>query len=396
MPLILVNASFTDVVRPNADTLYSSVFIDLNKEPLVLQVPPISDRYYTLQFLDAYTNNFMYIGTLTNVTSGSNYLISGPDWKGTVPSGMTEEIKSPTNFVWIVGRILINGPQDVSNVRLLQDKLILSPLSIFGQNTTSSQSVSTETNTSKQVPVGPQPVLIPKTGITIYDEISKDMTDNPPYQYDSDVISKFKLIGIGSGLKPSQSKNETITEALKYGIERGEGLIDEKVKNLGTVINGWAVNMKSGNYSTDYLLRAGVAKTGLGANIPEEAVYPITYVDGNGTKLTGAHKYVLHFDKNLIPPVDGFWSITMYNSKDYFVDNPLNRYVIGDRTPGLKYNNDGSLDIFIQHDNPRIDRESNWLPAPPDTFSLVMRLYVPHDIILKGEYQVPPVQMVGN
>jgi hypothetical protein len=171
-------------------------------------------------------------------------------------------------------------------------------------------------------------------------------------------------------------------------------LIDEKVQNLGSIINGWSISsMNIGNFGTDYLLRAAVAKFGI-ANSPEEAVYPTTFVHSQGQNLTGIHNYVIHFDKGQLPPVKGFWSVTMYNNKSYLADNPINRYNIGGLTPGLKNNTDGSLNIYIQHDNPGKDKESNWLPAPSGDFSLNMRLYIPDQSVLTGEYQYPPIKQV--
>lgn len=338
------------------------------------------------------TNVFFSIGTRTNDTTGGTYFIVGPTWQGKVPENM-KEIKSPTNIVWIIGRTLVNGPQDVPNVHALQDKLVLATLSDF-QGKTGSNSSMTLSNVSKEIPVSPEPAEIPKTGIKIYDEISQAMVDNPPYQNDSNVIAKFKTIGIGPGLKPSETKNETTLKALEQGIGLGEKLIDEKWSNVGIVINGWNVNLGWGSYGTDYLLRAAVAKFAIGANLAEEAVYPATSVDNNGGQLTGTEKYKIHFAKNQIPQVKGFWSITMYNSEGYFADNPINRYAIGDRTQGMKYNDDGSLDFYIQHENPGKDKESNWLPAPTGEFSLAMRLYIPDEKILNGEYQIPAVQRV--
>lgn len=382
----LITANYTDVVRPNADTLYSIAYLDLKKEPVVLKVPPIGDRYQVLPFLDAYTNVFFSVGTRTNDTNGGTYFIVGPTWQGKVPEDM-KEIKAPTNLVWILGRTLVNGPQDVPNVHTLQDQLNLTSLS--GSNSSASLS-----NESKEIPISPEPVLIPKTGIKIYDEISQAMADYPPSQNDTKIIEKLKTIGIGAGLKPSETKNETILNALKQGIDLGEKLIEEKWSKVGKVVNGWNVNLGLGNYGTDYLLRAAVAKFGLGANLAEEAVYPATSIDDRGGQLTGTSKYIIHFDKEQIPQVKGFWSITMYNSKGYFTDNPINRYAIGDRTQGIKYNDDGSLDIYIQHENPGKDKENNWLPAPTDEFSMVIRLYIPDEKILKGEYQIPAVQRV--
>lgn len=386
-------SNFTDIVRINVDTLYSLAYLDLEKEPVVLQVPPISGRYYTLQFMDAYSNNFLYIGSRLNETTGGTYLVSGPNWKGDVPPDM-KEIKSPTNTVEIAGRIFVNGPTDVPNVNAIQDQLMLTPLSLLGRNISSAQPLTSETNASKQVPIGPQPALIPTTGIKIFDEISKDMADNQPPTADSNVLVKFDSIGIGPGLTPSDTKNDTIRMALENGIAEGEKIIDTKVKNLGMKVNGWLVNLDVGNYGTDYLLRAAVAKFGLGANSPEEAVYPSTFIDNHGQNLTGANKYLIHFDKGQTPPVNAFWSITLYNDKFYLAENPINRYSIGQHTEGLQYNPDGSLDIYIQHASPGKEKESNWLPSPSGKFSLTLREYNPQEAILKSEYQIPAVQLV--
>lgn len=193
-------------------------------------------------------------------------------------------------------------------------------------------------------------------------------------------------------------------QALEKGITNGEKLIDEQVQNIGTTVNGWNIpglilkdgkgKFEFGNYGTDYLLRAGVAKFGLFANSAEEAVYPTAFIDSQGQNLTGMHNYVIHFDKGQLPPVEAFWSLTLYNNKSYLADNPINRYAIGGLTPGLMNNTDGSLDIYIQHDNPGKDKESNWLPAPAGDFSLNFRLYVPEEKVLTGQYQYPPIKQV--
>ena len=378
-------SNYTDIVSINVDTLYSFGYLDLGKEPVVLQVPPISERYYTLQFIDAYSNNFLYIGSRLNDTTGGTYLITGPNWKGDVPPDM-KQIKSPTNIMDIAGRIYVNGPSDVPNVNALQDKLRLTPLSVFNGNTTSPQTVTSNTNASKQVPIGPQPALIPTTGIKIYDEIGQDMADNPPPVADSEVVAKFATIGIGPGLTPSDTKNDTVRAALENGITEGEKLIDAQIQNLGMKVNGWLVNLDIGNCGTDYLLRAGVAKFGLGGNSPVEAVYPSAFTNNQGQNLTGTHNYLIHFDKGQTPPVNAFWSITLYNNKSYLAENPINRYSIASHAEGLKYNPDGSLDIYIQHASPGADKESNWLPSPSGQFNLA---------ILKGEYQIPAVQLVS-
>jgi hypothetical protein len=390
------NASFIDIVRPNVDTLYSAAYLDLTKEPLVLKVPAIADRYFSLQFIDAYSNNYDYIGSRLNDTEGGTYLVTGPNWQGTMPSEM-KQIKSPSNSGAIGIRILVKSPDDVTNVNSIQDKFSLSPLSVLegkaASNSTSTVGV-TSSNTSKEVPVAPDPALIPTTGITIYDEIGRDIANNSPPQNDSNTIAKFKTIGIGSGLTPSQTANDTIMQALESGITNGEQLINEKVQNIGTVVNGWSVPLGFGDYGTHFLLRAGVAKYGLFGNSAVEAVYPTAFVDNQGQNLTGMHNYVIHFDRGQLPPVKAFWSLTLYNNKSYLADNLINRYAIGGLTPGLKNNTDGSLDIYIQHANPGKDKESNWLPSPAGDFSLNLRLYVPEESVLNGQYQYPPIEKV--
>jgi hypothetical protein len=400
------NANFTDIVRPNVDTLYSIAYLDLENESLVLQIPPIADRYYSLQFIDAYSNNFLYIGSRLNETAGGTYLITGPSWNGTVPSGM-KEIKAPTNDVVIGIRTLVKNPQDVNNVHSIQDQYKLTPLSVFesgGASTNTTSTLQSGANASSELPVAPDPALIPTTGINIYDEIGRDMADNPPSQNDSAVVAKFEAIGIGPGKIPSTQTNETIRQALENGIVEGEKLIDARIRVIGADVNGWDItgmvvngsNITNdvGNFGTDYLLRGAVAKYRLFANSPVEAVYPNALTDSQDQNLTGANKYVIHFDKGQTPPVNAFWSLTIYNNASYLVDNPIDRYAIGDRTPGLKYDEDGSLDIYIQHDSPGPDKESNWLPAPAGDFSLNLRLYNPQDSVLSGEYQYPPLERV--
>jgi len=340
----------------------------------------------------------MFIGTRTNVTAGGSYYITGPNWNGTVPQGMTY-IKCPTNFAMILTRILVKGPTDVPNVHAIQDKF---NLSIYDVNVNSqgalSETLPNFSNPLNITTISPQPEFIPKTGIKIFDEIGMDMVENPPYNYDEKVIAKSKSVGIGPDLKPSLTTNVTIKKSLERGIINGERLIDQKVANLGSKVNGWGINLNTGDYQTDYLLRAAIAKTAILANSPEEALYPATFEDKKGDRLSGKgnNSYVLHFEKGKLPPIKkgGFWSVSIYNSKNYFVDNPLDRYSISDRTEGIKYNADGSLDLFVQHEIPVKNNISNWLPAPVDNFSLLIRIYIPDEPILRGEYQLPPVQKV--
>jgi len=390
----LANASFTDVVTPNSDTLYCQSQFDLGKEPVVVVVPPISDRYYSFEFLDAYTNDYAYLGQRATGGNGGTYLMAGPDWNGEVPQGMTK-IWTPTNLAWLITRTVVKGQADVPNVVAIQDNIVVKPLSEFQANTTSSPAPVTETTASKEIPIGPQPTLISPTGIKIFDEIGAAMEGNPLNPPDPVLLTKLASIGIGPGKVPSTEANDTIKTALQTGITEGQKLIDARVANLGTVVYGWLVNPQLGVYGTDYLFRAATTQYGLGANIGQEAFYPGTFTDSQGKPLTGNSSYLIHFEPGQTPPVDGFWSVSMYNDKMLFVDNPINRNSLGKYTDGIKNNTDGSLDIFIQHDNPGKDKESNWLPSPEGSFNMVMRLYLPQPQALNGTWQLPLVQKVG-
>jgi hypothetical protein len=391
----LVDANFTDVVTPNSDTLYCQTQFDLTNEPVVVVVPPISDRYYSFQFLDAYTNDYVYLGQRATGGTGGTYLITGPDWNGQVPEGMTK-IWTPTNLAWLITRTLVKSPADVPNVVAIQDKFIVKPLSVFQANaTTPSQPTAIQTNASKEIPIGPQPTLIAPTGIKIFDEISAAMVGNPLNPPDPVIITKLATIGIGPGKVPSIEANDTIKAALQTGITEGQNLIDARVARFGTVVNGWLANAQAGVYGSDYLFRAAVAQFGLGANIGQEAFYPSTFTDNQGKPLSGNNSYLIHFEPGQTPPVDGFWSVSMYNDKNLFINNPIKRYSIGQYTEGLKNNTDGSLDIYIQNASPGADKESNWLPAPEGSFNMVLRTYLPQPQILNGTWQLPLVQKVG-
>jgi hypothetical protein len=370
--------------------------LDLTEEPVVLVVPPISDRYYTFQFLDAYTNNYDYLGQrASGPGTAGTYLVAGPYWNGQVPEGMTK-IWTLTNLAWLVNRILVKGPADVPNVNAIQDKIIVQPLSVYqGNTTTSSQPAATQANASKEVPIGPQPNLIAPTGIEIFDEIGAAMIGNPLNLPDPVLVMKLASIGIGPGKTPSTEANDTTKAALQAGVTEGQNMIDERVANFGTVVNGWLSNAQGGLFGADYLFRAADTQYGFGANIAQEAFYPLAFTDSQGKPFSGNSSYQIHFNPGQIPPVDGFWSITMYNDKGLFVDNPINRYSIGKYTEGLKNNTDGSLDIYIQNANPGSDKESNWLPSAEGTFSMVLRLYLPQPQILNGTWQLPLVQKVG-
>lgn len=225
------------------------------------------------------------------------------------------------------------------------------------------------------------------------------MIGNPLNPPDPGMVAKLASIGIGPGKTPSTEANATLKAALETSITEGQKMIDAKVAHIGTNVNGWLVNAATGVYGTNYLFRAGVTQLGFGANVGQEALYPVAYIDMQGKHLTGANNYTVHFNPGQTPPVKAFWSITMYNNKSFFVDNPINRYKIGQYTEGLTNNTDGSLDTYIQNANPGKDKESNWLPAPAvpvsDTFKLILRMYLPQPQVLSGTWPYPTLQRTG-
>jgi hypothetical protein len=390
------NASFKDVTAPNADTLYSSAFLDVSKEPYVLSLPDEDDRYFLIPMLDAWTTVFQVPGKRTTGDKAQKYLITGPGWKGKVPDGATE-YKSPTGLVWIIGRTYCTGtPEDYKAVHALQDKYSLVPLSAYGKPYTPPKG-KVDPKIDMKTPVRDQ---VNKLDTGAYFKLMAAlMKDNPPTKEDAPMVAKMAKIGLVPGqefdiskLDPAVAKG--LQGAPKAGIERIMG----QFKSAGTNVNGWQIFTKTGIYGTDYLNRALVTAIGLGANRPQDAVYPTSETDADGKPYSGANKYLMHFPKGQAPPVNGFWSLTMYNAEYFFVDNPLNKYTVSPRND-LKYNADGSLDIYLQNESPGKDKEANWLPAPKDRFVLMLRLYWPKETapsIIDGTWKPPAVKTVAK
>jgi len=376
------------VTAPNNDTIYSSAWLDLSTEPLVVHVPDTAGRYYSLQFMDFYTNNFAYIGRRATGTREGDYIVIGPDYTNETPPGLPV-IKSPTNAVWLLGRFLIDGSEDLSNVYKLQNQLSIKPLSSFmGHESKSSQ--------AKQKPSLIRPEQEdPWNYLTI---VNLALNENPPAEGDRGYIQKFKKIGIGPGLNFDQNlfspkDREEILEGIKKAKDRLKSISKMRPRSR----NGWNIpNPLLGDYGNNYFLRAIVAVVGLGALTREEAMYFRAIPEGE--PFHGRIRYILHFEKDGLPPVNAFWSLTMYHVEEdmrsFLVENPINRYSVGDRTKGLKFNGDGSLDIYIQHESPGPDKESNWLPAPNDRFSLSLRAYQPRKELLEGRYLIPQIRRI--
>lgn len=387
------DASFRDVTAPNADTLYTTAFIDVGKEPWVISIPDMKDRYFLFPMLDGWTNVFQVPGKRTTGTKAQTYAITGPGWNGTLPAGVTE-YKSPTSIVWILGRIYCTGsPEDYAAVHALQDQCKLVPLSSYGKpytppTGTVDPSIDMKTAVREQVN---------RMDTVAYFTLLADlMKRNPPALADAPELAKFAKIGLVAGKDFDSSKLKAVLAKRIPQVAFDRIMLQFKVNKAVKDINGWAFDTATGIYGTDYLNRALVTAIGLGANRIQDAVYPTSLKDAEGKEYTGADKYVMHFPKGQLPPVGGFWSLTMYDANYFFVTNPINRYSISARQ-NLKPNKDGSIDLHIQNQSPGADRESNWLPAPAGKFVLMLRMYWPNGkspSIINGTWKPPAVKKI--
>jgi len=388
------NASFRDVTAPNADTLYTTAFFDVGKEPWVLSIPDMHDRYALFPMLDGWTDVFRVPGKRTTGTAAQTYAIVAPDWQGTLPAGI-KEYRSPTDIVWLLGRIYCTGtPEDYAAVHALQDQCKLVPLSAYGKSYTPPPG-KVDPSIDMKTPVRDQVNRL--DAVEYFTLLAELMKRNPPSAADAPALEKFARIGLvpGQSFDASKLKADFVKRIPQIGFARImlQFKVGTKVKHL----NGWLFDTETGRYGTDYLNRAFVTAIGLGANRVQDAVYPTSRQDADGRDYHGANKYVMHFPKGQLPPAHGFWSLTMYDAQYFFVDNPINRYSISARQD-LKPNADGSVDLYIQHESPGKDKETNWLPAPRDKFVLMLRMYWPSEdspSIIDGTWTPPPVKRVS-
>jgi hypothetical protein len=392
---VFPDASFKQVVRANVDTLYSSAFLDLAREPVVLSVPDTHGRYYLLPMCDAWTNVFASPGTRTTGNAAHDFVIIGPDWKGALPAGLTP-LKSPTNVVWILGRTQTNGPDDYAPVRAVQHGYKLTPLSAFGRPYAQPKGTIDPTFDAKTPPVDKLKAM---SAATYFDTLARLMKSNPPPAADAPVLAKLATIGVvpGQHFDPSRLDPE-----VARGLERSVAVALQKLQpgkgQRREGINGWFFpGANLANFGTDYQTRALIALIAFGANLPADAVYPTSFVDADGKAYSGANRYVMHFEKGQTPPVNAFWSVTLYGADSFFVDNAIKRYAVSSWMP-LRQKSDGSIDLYIQHDSPGKDRETNWLPAPATgAFNLTLRMYWPKDkppSFLDGSWRPPGVRRV--
>lgn len=382
------DATFTSVVRPNVDTLYSSMFFDVSAEPLVISVPDMGDRYHLFPIMDMWTNVAASPGTRTlGVLPGYQFAITGPNWTGTLPTGV-REYKMPTDGGWIIGRIQVNGPEDLPEVVAIQQKLTATPLSAYGKPYAPPENTDLQPDWPKDQEVAAY--IRNLTPQQYWDLYFSSLSHDQPLPDDDDLLAELAEAGWTPEARLDLAGLPESDRAI-WESAWPNALSTIEVDLGGDAVNGWNIARTGmGSYGTDYERRAVVAYGGLGANLPDDAIYPNTRLDGDGAQLDSGSNYVLRFGADEIPPVRAFWSLTMYNDDGFFIANPLNRYAVRGET--LRPNPDGSVEVFIQRQSPGPERESNWLPAP-DTggFNLLLRLYWPDAEILDGSWTPPAV-----
>jgi hypothetical protein len=385
----------TAVITPNSDTPYSMMEVDLRTEPIVISVPAVpKPRYYSVQLTDANTFNYGYIGSRSTGTEAGDYMVVGPDWKGEKPAHIKEVFHSTTPFTVVIFRTQLFNAKDMPNVVKTQAGYKVQPLSSYAK--TPAPAAAPEINYMK--------VDADIAKAQFWQVLDFALQNIPPSPEEADIRAKLASIGIGPGKKfDMKNLSEAHKAALLLGMKDGDDAVDKYIASGGAVIDGWNVGSFFGDrafYNGDWLKRAAAAKGGIYGNSAIEAMYPLTRVLPSGEAMDGSkHNYTLTFAKGSLPPVNAFWSVTMYDGKTQFlIDNPINRYLINSpMLPGMKTNADGSLTLYIQKDSPGATKESNWLPAPDGPIYLVMRLYWPKETppsILpagKGTWQPPGI-----
>ncbi|MDH3653873.1 MAG: DUF1254 domain-containing protein [Myxococcales bacterium] len=392
----LLGPEFKDIVRPNNDTMYSFAWLDLRAQPVVITVPEIKDRYYSVQLVDMFTHNFDYIGTRATGTEAGSYVIAGPEWNGTKPDDAKAVLRSESSFAYCIIRTEVGGPDDVAAVVALQKRYRLTPMSVYLGRT--------------GAPVAPGitfPTYNPSRAksAAFIDLLNFLLTEVVVAPDEEELMGRFSRIGIRAGaLSASWSLSPELREALDEGVGQGMVAIDKAAYDPrqlhGTSVqegHGWqgmaGIFGPGEVMRTKYLARAVAAMVGLYGNDVEEAYYPVANTDAFGDPLDGSkHQYVMRFEKDELPAVHAFWSMTMYSLPDQLmVPNRIARYSIGDRSK-LEYGKDGSLTVYIQRESPGKERSSNWLPAPDGAFSLQFRMYLPKPESLDPLYLPPPVK----
>ena len=370
----LLGPQHRQVVTPNNDTLYTNAWIDLSRGPVILEVPEFKGRYYVLGLLDFYTNPFGYIGSRTTGTAAGRFLLHGPDWRGTAPAGM-QAVACPTNAVWMIGRLLVDGEADLPVVHALQDAIVLRQLD--------------GTPAAFAFDVGMHPGDHLGDARRFAEVVNRMLGENPPPAAQTAEVARFAEVGIGHGVVATPQQIDVLDAALRGVLA---DLAEPQPSDMG---GGWAMSVDvRDTYGTNYLQRALVARNYIGALGVQEAMYVIADRCGDGAPLDGRHAYRLDFAADNLPQVGAFWSLTMYDKGDcMLVENPIGRYSLGDRSPSLRYEPDGSLRLHLGAAAPRdAARHGNWLPAPAGPYYVALRLYVPGEAHLGKTFPYPGIR----
>lgn len=376
-------ADFRAVVRPNFDTLYSAAWLDLTGGPVVVSVSDTSDRYYMLPMLDMWTDVFASPGKRTTGTGPQELVVVGPGRTHDAADGRPV-LHAPTPWVWVIGRTQTNGPADYPAVHAVQD----------GLGVTALHPVSHAPDPDVDTTSEPLRLVEGMGAVDFFTYACTALMLHPPHSTDFSMLARIAHLGI----VPGRPFDPGALDAGALGqLQDGADAAREAIARtfVGTRTNGWVTSTQGmGVYGNDYLKRAAITHLGLGANPPEDAIYPLLLTDADGDPVVGEQSYVMHFAADEVPPVHAFWSVTMYDAEGFQSANVLDRYAIGDRDP-LAFNPDGSLDILIQHTSPGTGQESNWLPAPLGPLGITMRLYAPKPSALDGRWAPPPVRKTG-
>jgi hypothetical protein len=380
------DARFTEVVRANTDTLYSMLWFDVSKEPLVVRLPDSRGRYHVMQVMDMWTDVFAAPGSRTTGDHAQSFAITGPHWMGPPLRGVAE-LRSPTAQGWLIGRTQTNGKSDYMPVHVFQDGMSTVPMSQYGRAYVAPEGpVDPEIDMSP--PVEQVAKLDPATFFALFARITRL---NPPHTNDYPQLARLAQLGLQPGRPFDLGATGPVAQgALEAAPRLAMRKIADSLHATSRTVNGWDMPTSPiGTYGTDYLRRASVAFHGLGANTMEDAAYPSMILDANGRPLDSGQPYTIHFAVGQLPPARAFWSITLYNAEQFFTENPLNRYAIGDRDK-LHYNEDGSLDLYIQRNDPGGAKTANWLPSPhKGPFSLSLRIYWPKSQVIDGSWRPP-------
>ena len=377
----LLGAGGSRVVTPNNDTLYLNAWLDLNEGPLVIDVPDTDGRYYVLGLLDFYTNPFAHLGSRLTGNGARAFVVLGPGARQ-VPQGFEAAgavVRAPTRWVWIIGRILVDGEHELPVVHALQDRFRLHRLDDWRAGRDSAP-LRFDARCDAQAPLD-------VTGFVA--NVNRALRENPPPADEQALVARFAAVGLGADCPdmPTPEHRALLQPAL------AQGMAGLQAGGLGdTLVDGWSMpKLLQGGFGADHLRRAAVALKYIGALESAEAVYPMAYVDAEGRPLSGEHAYRLHFAPGRLPPVNGFWSLTMYDRRNFMlVPNDIGRHAIGYRTRGLVHGADGSLTVYLQAQPPRdAAARANWLPAPEGAFYLCLRAYLPKPPLLEGGYRLP-------